>query len=90
MDPCLKDALERLGYEKLFSFVKKRQKFVRADGLELVFDEFDDGEKFLEFRIKDVALKTEIPGLLKKLGIRKKEVTRKSYIEIMSSKKTSV
>lgn len=91
VDSALKDSLEKLGYKRLLFLVKKRRKFVgvRDDALESVLDEFEDGSRFLEFRAKTQEGKDRILDLLKKLGIRKKDITRKSYLEIYLNKKTS-
>ncbi|MBI2449953.1 MAG: class IV adenylate cyclase [Candidatus Nealsonbacteria bacterium] len=89
VEPGLKDALEKLGYKRTLSLKKIRRKFSERDNLELVMDRIENNGEFLEFRAKNHEGKAEITELLKKLGIRKKDTTKKSYLEILLSKKTS-
>lgn len=86
VEPRLKIALEMLGYKKLLSFAKRRQKFTGSGSLELAVDEISGFGKFLEFRAKDKEGEEMILELLRKLGIKKKDTTRKSYLEILSRK----
>ena len=85
----LGNSLEKVGYQKLLSLKKIRRKFSGRDDLELVMDRIENNGKFLEFRAKNQEGKAEIAKLLTNLGIKKKDTTKKSYLEIFLNKKTS-
>lgn len=81
----LKDALLRLGYAQTLSLRKKREIYV-GRGLEIVFDQFEDGFCFLEVRSADTEGEEKIFQCLEELDISREAVTKKSYLEIMFNK----
>lgn len=78
----MRDVLQQLGYGELLSLIKLRKRFVNIDNLEIVVDEFGNEGSFLEFRVKTLEEKDKIPELLRKLGIKEKDITEQSYVEI--------
>jgi predicted adenylyl cyclase CyaB len=83
VDPHLKDALEDLGYKKIFTLQKEREIWLGV-GIELVVDEIKKRGTFIEFRTPNPRGEEEISNCLKKIGIEEKLITKKSYFELFS------
>jgi len=82
VEPSLRDALEKLGYKKVLSLYKRRERLLGA-GVELVIDRIEKDGNFLEFRTPDPQGESQIMEYLKKLGISRRTITKKSYLELM-------
>ena len=85
VESSLKDGLESLGYRRILSLKKQREKLIGRE-LELAIDCFEDGSNFLEFRTSEPQGEARILICLEELGIDKESVTKKSYLDIWLSR----
>lgn len=82
VEPSLKNALKILGYKRVLSLKKQRERWL-GKGIELVIDKIEKGGTWLEFRTPSPLGESQILENLKKLKIDKKSITKKSYLELM-------
>ena len=83
------DLLERLSFSKVGE-VDKTRRVYRWEDLEICLDRVKDLGEFLEIEGKMWQDRGKIFELLKKLGIPKKELIRKSYLEMLEDKIKSI
>jgi uridine kinase len=82
VEPLLKDALLLLGYKKKLVLIKKRELFL-GEGVELALDETERDGYFIEFRTADLASESKIMRYFRELGIPKKSITKKPFIQLI-------
>jgi len=76
--------LERLDFAKIRE-VKKKRSFYQWDSIIVCLDKVEGLGEFLEIEGTSYSEKGKIFELLKKLGISRKELIRRSYLEMLES-----